>query len=233
MNKVDISLNGAVLSALPSGALWWPQERLVAVGDLHLGCAERTARKGGALLPPYETADTLDRLDAVLGQTRPRTVVLLGDSFDDMAAADDTGEETVERLTRMAAGRRWLWIAGNHDPGPLHLPGSYRAETRIGGLVFRHIAEPGPVSGEVSAHYHPKVRITRRGQHIARACFLADERRIILPAFGTYTGGLDVRDPAFEYLFGADATAFLTGKQVTALPRQAVCGEVADGLLRR
>jgi DNA ligase-associated metallophosphoesterase len=230
MNAHEIVLAGARLALLPSGVLWWPATGLLAAADLHLGRAERTARTGAALLPPYETAETLDRLAGEVGRLAPRTVLLLGDSFDDMAAVDGLGEEIVARLLRLAAGRRWIWIAGNHDPGPLALPGSHRAEWREGPLVFRHIADVadrGAGAGfpaEVSAHYHPKARLCLRGQPIARACFLADGGRLILPAFGTYTGGLDIRDAAFDRLVGADATAFLTGAQLTAVPRRRLVG---------
>lgn len=230
MNDQVIGLVGARLSLLPSGVLWWPAAGLMAAGDLHLGKAGRTARLGASLLPPYETAETLERLEAEVARLAPRTVLLLGDSFDDTAAADRLADEVVGRLMRLAAGRRWIWIAGNHDPGPLALPGSHRAEWREGPLVFRHIAESGAEAGaeagapgfpgEVSAHYHPKARLCLRGQPIARACFLADSARLILPAFGTYTGGLDIRDPAFDALLGREATAFLTGRRITAIPRR-------------
>jgi len=220
VNKPQILLAGETLLPLPSGALWWPERRLLAVSDLHLGRSERTAREGGSLLPPYETRDTLDRLEAVIAETGPREVVLLGDSFDDMAALAALRETVVERLTGMAWGRRWIWIAGNHDPGPLELPGTYLGELDAGPLVFRHIALPGAV-GEVSGHYHPKIRLRLRGSHIARPCFLADTNRVILPAFGTYTGGLDVHDSAFDGLFGPEARAYLTGRSVTVLPRHA------------
>ena len=205
---------------LPSGALWWPAERLLAVSDLHLGRSERMARRGGGLLPPYETRDTLERLAAVIAETAPHTVVSLGDCFDDMGAAEAVLDELIGRLTGMASGRQWIWIAGNHDPGPVELPGSNVAEYREGPLVFRHIARPG-AAGEVSGHYHPKMRLWLRGSHIARPCFLADGDRAILPAFGTYTGGLDATDAALDPLFGPDARAFLTGRAVTVLPRHA------------
>jgi uncharacterized protein len=222
MNAQEIGLAGARLGLLPSRVLWWPAAGLMAVGDLHLGKAERAARTGAALLPPYETAETLERLEAEVARLAPRTVLLLGDSFDDMAAADGIVDEVLERLLRLAAGRRWIWIAGNHDPGPLALPGSQRAEWHQGPLVFRHVAQAGAQAfpGEVSAHYHPKARLCLRGQPIARACFLADRNRLILPAFGTYTGGLDIRDAAFDGLLGREATAFLTGRRITAMPRR-------------
>ena len=212
MNGHAFSLAGARLTALPSGALWWPDEGLLAVSDLHLGRAGRIARLGGPLLPPYEAQETLTRLDADITATAPRTVLCLGDSFDDMAAADED-QATLDRLVRMMAGRRWIWIAGNHDPGPIALGGEHHHDLRLGGLAFRHIAEPQG-RGEVSGHYHPKARIA--GQ--SRRCFLYDERRLILPAYGAYTGGLASSDAALAALFGARAVAVLTGPVARPVP---------------
>lgn len=202
MNGYPLTLCGARLVALASGALFWPEERLVAVADLHLGKARRAALRGGALLPPYEVAETLDRLAQVLAETEAETVVCLGDTFDDRLAAAETGA-----LSAMAGGRRWRHVAGNHDPGALE-------EWRCGPLVFRHIAQPGAV-GEISGHYHPKARLPGLRP---QPCFLADAARLILPAFGTYTGGLDCRSPAFTGLFGTGALAILTGRRPRAIP---------------
>ncbi|MFN0114514.1 MAG: ligase-associated DNA damage response endonuclease PdeM [Paracoccaceae bacterium] len=212
MNGYRFTLSGAALTALPSGALWWQGEGLLAVSDLHLGRSGRIARLGGTLIPPYEADDTLTRLDDDIARTGARTVLCLGDSFDDMAAADEGGA-AADRLARLMAGRRWIWIAGNHDPGPITVGGEHRAAFRLGPLTFRHITEPGE-TGEVSGHYHPKARIA--GQ--SRRCFIFDAERLILPAFGAYTGGLSARDPALSRLFPAGALAVLTGTVATAVP---------------
>lgn len=218
MNAYGIMLAGERLTALPSGALWVEALQTLAVADLHLGKAERIARLGGALLPPYETAETLARLEAEVARLGPKTLILLGDSFDDMAAAASLGEEIHARLGKLAAGREVVWITGNHDPGVADVPGSNLAQYRAGPLIFRHIAEPGNAPGEISGHYHPKARLRLRGQYITRPCFLADARRVILPAFGTYTGGLDITSPVLSDLMETEAMALLTGRQVTALP---------------
>lgn len=222
----EIEVAGARVVLRPTGAFYWPERGLLAVADLHLGRAERLAREGGELLPPYETIDTLDRLEAEIVALQPRGVVCLGDSFDDLAAARNLSAEVLVRIGRLAAGRHWCWIAGNHDPGPVELPGSNLAELRLGLLNFRHIAlaRLGASGGEVSGHYHPKARLNRRGTSVTRRCFLADGRRVILPAFGTYTGGLDVQDPAFDTLLGADAGAWMLGKRVTGIPRARLDG---------
>jgi hypothetical protein len=213
MNTYSFRLAGAVLAALPSGALWWADAGLLAVSDLHLGRSDRIARLGGALIPPYEAAETLSRLDALIGALVPRVVVCLGDSFDDPVAAADPDAETGLWLARMMAGRRWVWIAGNHDPVPLSIGGECHAALTQGPLTFRHIAAAG-ATGEVSGHFHPKARVG--GQ--SRRCFLIDGARVILPAFGAYTGGLWSDAPVLAGLMGPGALAILTGTTARPVP---------------
>lgn len=218
MGAQPFTLAGAGLEARASGALWWPAKRLLCVADLHLGRSERLARRGGTLLPPYEIAATLDRLAAEIAALAPRIVVCLGDSFDDTDAGAALDATDADRLTTLSAGREWVWIAGNHDPAPLSMPGTHRAELRHGPLVFRHIAVAGPERGEVSGHYHPKHRLATRGRAVTRACFLHDARRVILPAFGAYTGGLRSDHPALAALLAPPARAILTGTPCLAVP---------------
>jgi uncharacterized protein len=212
MNGYSFAFCGTTLTALPSGALWWDAEALLVVSDLHLGRSDRIARLGGTLIPPYEVADTLTRLDTELARTAARTVICLGDSFDDPQAAA-LGDDTALWLTRMMAGRRWVWIAGNHDPVPVTLGGECRAQIGIGPLTFRHIADPAATS-ELSGHYHPKAIVGGRSCR----CFLADSARVILPAFGTYTGGLRSTDAALCALMQPDALAILTGTVARPVP---------------
>lgn len=206
------SLASADLIALPSGALHWPDQRLLVVSDLHFGKSERLARRGGALLPPFEVRDTLQRLDADLDTTGARIVICLGDSFDDLQAAEAMDPDEQLWLTRLMAGREWIWIEGNHDAGPFALGGSHRAEVQIGPLAFRHIASAQ--TPEISGHYHPKLRLA--GQ--VRRCFLLDDARVILPAYGSYTGGLWSHDPALTALMQRPALAVAIGKTALALP---------------
>jgi DNA ligase-associated metallophosphoesterase len=221
MINAEITLAGAAVGLRPSGALFWQDRSLLCVGDLHLGRAERIAREDGDLRAPTETIDTLDRLEAEIIALAPRLVVCLGDSFDDLTATRNLSDEVLIRTGRLAAGRRWVWVAGNNDPGPMELPGTHLAELRLGLLNFRHIALPrlAPGAGEVSAHYHPKARLTRRGARISQRCFLADDNRAILPAFGIFSGGMDARDRAFDALLTPKAQAFLLGTGITAVAR--------------
>ncbi|PQV57361.1 putative phosphoesterase [Defluviimonas denitrificans] len=212
MSAYDFRLCETALTALPSGALYWAEQGVLVVSDLHLGKSERIARRSGVLLPPYEVTETLSRLDADIATTAPRLVICLGDSFDDLKAAD-LAEDHALWLTRLMAGRRWVWIEGNHDPGPVDLGGEHRTELTLGPLTFRHIALLG-ATGEVSGHYHPKMRVA--GQ--SRRCFLLDGARLILPAFGTYTGGLSSDSIAFSGLMEEGAIAILTGRKALPVP---------------
>jgi uncharacterized protein len=208
-----LRLNGADLLADLSGALIWPQCRLLAVADLHLEKGSGFAARG-QLLPPYDTAQTLARLAAAIARHEPETVVCLGDSFHDRGASRRLGPADGERLAGLVRGRRWIWIAGNHDPAPpLHLGGAVRAELVLGPLLFRHIAAAAGSPGEVSGHFHPKAALSWRGRRLGGRCFIGDERRLILPAFGAYAGGLDVRDPAIAGLFGARARIHILGQR--------------------
>ncbi len=214
MNARDITFCGETLTALPSGGLFWASEGLLVVSDLHLGKSERIARRGGALLPPYDTDETLERLAADVRATDPRSVLCLGDSFDDLLAAEALSEAHRAWIGSLQAGRKWLWLEGNHDPGPVDLAGTHLNVFQKGPLTFRHIAEAGSAAGEISGHYHPKARMKRA----SRPCFIADETRLILPAFGCYTGGLDWTTPVLRDLFSDRAVAYLTGPRVLAVP---------------
>lgn len=219
MNGYDIQLGDHTLSALPSGALWWEAERLLCVSDLHMGKAERIARLGGSMIPPYETGDTLARLDAAIAATRPKTVICLGDSFDDRAAVASMSEEERLWLARLQAGLLWVWIEGNHDPGPMDLGGTTRAEVERGDIIFRHIASAErPKIPEISGHYHPKAHVQARGRRFSRPAFLSDGHRLILPAFGTYTGGLKCTAPVLQALFNPPVVALMTGDRITPVP---------------
>lgn len=217
MNRLAFSFCGAALDALASGALWWAEKGLLVVSDLHFGKSARAARLGGATLPPYEGRETLTRLEADLAATGARQVICLGDSFDfpEMGAA--LPEDDMLWIARLQAGRDWVWIEGNHDPGPIGIGGSHRAEMAVGGLTFRHIAQPG-ARAEVSGHYHPKAFVTARGRRITRACFLRDGARLILPAYGAYTGGLRCDRAPLSGIMETGARAILTGRQPVEIP---------------
>jgi uncharacterized protein len=195
-----LTLAGVALHADVAGAIYWPEQGMLAVADLHLEKGSSFAQRG-VLLPPYDTAATLARLGALIARYVPRLVVALGDSFHDgrgPARLADTDRATLKAMQR---GRDWVWIAGNHDPEPAdNIGGRFASELKLGGLTFRH--EPGGAqTGEIAGHLHPVARVARRGRAVSRRCFASDGVRLVMPAFGAYTGGLNVRDRAFANVF--------------------------------
>ncbi|MGE0665493.1 MAG: ligase-associated DNA damage response endonuclease PdeM [Sphingomonadales bacterium] len=207
------TVNGAALLFDPSGAMWWPEERMLVVADLHFEKGSSFAARRGVLLPPYDTRETLARLEALCGLYAPQAVIALGDSFHDLEAAGRLGEDEVERIRALTSARDWYWIEGNHDPKPPgDLGGSCVATLACGPLLFRHLPQPGAQPGEVAGHLHPAARVTVRGRGLRRRCFVTDGSRLILPSFGAYTGGLDVRDRAFAGLLGPSFHAWMIGQ---------------------
>jgi DNA ligase-associated metallophosphoesterase len=211
--STEIYVAGVRLVADCEGALYWPEERALIVADLHLEKGSSYAARG-VLLPPYDTAATLARLAELVTRYAPQAVIALGDSFHDGDGPLRLGDADRAALLALQRGRDWLWVAGNHDPDPSeHVAGSFAATLAIGPLLFRHAPQPGAVTGEVAGHLHPVARVSGRGRTVRRRCFVSDRRRVILPAFGAYTGGLNVRDPAFAEVFGNLAfTAHMLGK---------------------
>lgn len=208
----EIALGGVRLTIDPAGALVWSDEATVVVADLHLEKGSSFARKG-ALIPPYDTGATLDRLAAVVARHKARRVVCLGDSFHDRAAHARLAPADRRRLAALVASVEWVWVAGNHDPAaPDGLGGRTVDALALGPMVLRHAAAVDERGPELSGHYHPVARVATGPRRIARRCFVAGAQRVILPAFGAYAGGLDVGDPAITGLFPAGFTAHLLGE---------------------
>jgi DNA ligase-associated metallophosphoesterase len=195
----------------PSGALIWPRMSLMAVADLHLEKGSACARRGH-LVPPWDSQTTLARVGCVAAQYRPQIILAAGDSFHDRDAAARLAPEDRAGLAALANTARLIWVSGNHDPEPpYNLPGQCVAEFTAGPFTFRHQSQAG-AQGEIFGHFHPKARIATRAGEITRPCFLADPARIMLPSFGAYTGGLDIRNPAIAALYPGGAEAFLLGR---------------------
>ena len=207
-----IHLGGQRLMLDPMGALFWPAQRLLAVSDLHLEKGSSFARQG-MLLPPWDTHNTLDKLTLLLRRWSPEIVVALGDSFHDAAGSGRLPANEQLRLNAMAAAHRFIWVQGNHDPTrPEGLGGEWVESHEAGSVVFRHEAIVSAGPGEIVGHHHPKATIPARTGSVSRPCFVFDGRRLMMPAFGAYTGGLDVRDPAIHRLFPRGGRVFLLGK---------------------
>ncbi len=206
---VPFSFGGHDLLALRQGALFWPARRALLVADLHLEKASWLAL-GGQFLPPYDTLATLADLEALAAATGAAEIWCLGDSFHDVAGCERLPAAARATLIRLTGATRWTWITGNHDRYVAdRCGGDVADEAVIDGLVLRHEADPGDLRPELSGHFHPKLRLTVRGRPVARRCFVASATKLILPAFGALTGGLDVDHPAIVRAVGRAAEALV------------------------
>jgi DNA ligase-associated metallophosphoesterase len=199
--RLRVQVMGNWLSLLPSGALFIEAERTLVAGDLHLEKGSAYAARG-QFLPPYDTRETLARLAADADAWSPERIVFLGDTLHDMGAHGRIADDDTARLHAIAYGRDLVWVVGNHDPeGPGDLPGRAVDTLAAADLILRHEPEPGDRPGEVAGHLHPCARVVGQGRSVRRRCFVTDGRRLILPAYGAYAGGLSIRDDAFAGMF--------------------------------
>ncbi len=213
MNAAPIHLAGERLMLDPAGVLHWPARRLLCVADLHLEKGSHFAQRG-RFIPPYDTRETLHRLSLAIRRYRPERIVFLGDSFHDGDGASRLPAADAALLRHAIDGASVTWVLGNHDPRPpADLPGESVGEFLEGLIAFRHIPEPRSVTAEICGHLHPRATAPTRAGGVSRPCFVADPRRVLLPAFGAYTGGLDTRDPAIASLFPRGARVFLLGAE--------------------
>jgi hypothetical protein len=202
---------GLAVALRPSGALWAEDARALVVADLHFEKGSAFAARG-QMLPPYDTAETLRRLAVEIEATRPRSVIFLGDTLHDRKAERRLSEADHLSIVEMARGRDLIWIVGNHDKdGPSRLPGEVVPEITLGGLAFRHEPRRGADHGWAAGHLHPCARVRGKGGTVRRRCFVTDGERIVLPAFGAYTGSLNVKDEAFDGLFARTPVAVVLG----------------------
>ncbi|EAQ27892.1 metallophosphoesterase [Erythrobacter sp. NAP1] len=215
---------GEELVLTKSNALYWPRERALLVADLHLEKGSWFASHG-QMLPPYDSRETLERLADTVKATGARRVITLGDNFHDddgVSRLDPYAAGMLESLTRALD---WVWITGNHDENMHRSFGAQLAsEMDVAGIVLRHEARMGETRPELSGHYHPKMRVHVRNRHIARPCGVISRSplsgdRMILPAFGAYTGGMDAGSPeilkALSPANSIDAVLPAKGKLVT------------------
>ncbi|MBI0475969.1 ligase-associated DNA damage response endonuclease PdeM [Sphingomonas sp. MA1305] len=206
---VPFSFGGHDLAALADGALWWPARRALLVADLHLEKASWFAGRG-QMLPPYDSIATLTELTRLVEATGAAELWCLGDSFHDVGGCERLPEAAQAALRALTGRLAWTWITGNHDPVITdRCGGEAVAEALVDGLMLRHEADPDEPQPELSGHFHPKLRLRVRGKQIARRCFVATPAKIVLPAFGSLTGGLDVDHPALTRAVGRGAEALV------------------------
>jgi DNA ligase-associated metallophosphoesterase len=206
---VPFSFAGETFVASPEGALHWPARNALLVADLHLEKASWFARFG-QFLPPYDSVATLTALNDVVETTGATRLYCLGDSFHDRFGCDRLPDQARSLLLEMTATLDWVWILGNHDPGFAdHCGGTLIEELEVDGIILRHEAHRHDPQPEISGHFHPKYRVNVRGRHVSRRCFVASASKLILPAFGSLTGGLDASHPEIVKNVGPAAAALV------------------------
>ena len=206
---VPFSFAGHELLASADGALSWPAERALLVADLHLEKASWFARLG-QMLPPYDSHATLTALARDIAASGATRLYCLGDSFHDRFGCDRLPATARELLASLTARLDWVWIVGNHDAGFIdHCGGRIAEEVHVGGIVLRHEAVEGDPTPEMSGHFHPKFRMTTKGRSVSRRCYVLSETKLILPAYGALTGGLDAAHPEILRKVGPHAAALV------------------------
>ena len=212
MSGLAMRVAGAQVVCRPSGALWVENAGALIVADLHFEKGSAYAARG-QMLPPYDTRDTLVRLEAEMKVTGPSILVFLGDTFHDQFAEGRLPPDEAHRIASLAAGRRLVWIVGNHDAdGPQRLPGESLTSLHLDGLRLVHEPQAGAAPGEIAGHLHPCAKVRGPGGTVRRRCFVTDGERLVLPAFGALAGGLNVRHEAFRPLFSRRPLAGVLGR---------------------
>src|SRR6478735_6019221 len=206
---VPFSFAGETFAATADGALYWRSQNALLVADLHLEKSSWFARFG-QFLPPYDSHATLTALAAEVERTGAQKLYCLGDSFHDRFGCDRLPANARELLTGLTAKLDWTWIVGNHDPGFTdHCGGRIEEEVELGGIILRHEAVRSEPRPEISGHFHPKLRVHLRGRQVSRRCFVTSATKMIMPAFGSLTGGLDAHHPEILGSVGGKAAALV------------------------
>lgn len=231
--ETHLHVRGELLTPLPQGALWWGARRTLIVSDLHLEKGSSYAA-AGQMLPPYDSAATLSVVEGLVADLLPDCVISLGDSFHDRQAEFRMVGEDAARVRALTAATDWVWVEGNHDPDPpAHLGGRAAKVLRLGDLVFRH--EPTAEIGEIAGHLHPAAKVAVRGKALRRRCFVSDGQRLVMPAMGAFTGGLNVMHEAFGaafpeggvmvFMMGRDQVVPVAGKRLLPDGPRGVSGQ--------
>lgn len=189
--------HGETLALYGDGTLYMRSHETLIVSDLHL--EKGAALSKGAPLPQFDTIDTLNRLKEAQARSKPRTLICLGDSFHNISRAFQMPPIYLETLNQISEKSDIIWITGNHDQYlPERLPGMMKDEMTIGAVRLCHEADGLPMTPTISGHYHPKARVKLRARHLSAPCFIESALDVIMPAFGSYTGGLSIMDKALQ-----------------------------------
>ncbi len=228
-----ITINGEALTPDPLGAAYWARTETLIVSDLHFEKGSSFAARG-VMLPPYDTRTTLMRLAALLRKYTPKRVISLGDAFHDEEAETRMDEDDAQHLEALMREADWLWILGNHDPEPpARFAAACEIETQIGALTFVHEPIPCAEPGEIAGHLHPCARVISEGRTLRRRCFAAGKDRLIMPAMGAYTGGLNILDRAFAPLFDSPTAWVMGADGVYPIGCENLAPDVRGGALGR
>ena len=227
-SQTYICVAGEMFLPTGEGALFWAKERTLIVSDLHLEKGSSYGR-GGQFLPPYDTGQTLGLVERLACRLKPSRIISLGDSFHDRRAEERLSSSDIERIRKLTSEHDWLWVEGNHDPlPPAELGGRGGHEFYFGSMVFRH--EPTGQVGEIAGHLHPVARVSARGRAVRRKCFVTDGDALLMPSLGSFTGGLNVLDPAISDGFSAGAMHFVSGgESVHFVDRRSLIPDVRSG----
>lgn len=226
-NTQVVEVCGKTFIADQSGALYWPAERALIVADLHLEKGSAAAARG-RMLPPYDTRETLLKLADAVDRFEAEAVIALGDSLHDRGAASRISRQDLEVLRIIQDEREWVWITGNHDPEiDAVLGGQSAPEIKLSGLTLRHEPREGRITHEIAGHMHPAAKLSLHGHILRKPCFIGNGLRLVLPAFGAFTGGLNVLDEAFLPLFGNDGfSVWMLGSEgLYPIATRQLCGD--------
>ena len=207
----DINFCDHLMILHHQGVLFWPEMKLAVVSDLHLEKGSYYAELG-QFVPPHDTYQTLLQLKSILDFGAIHKVVLLGDSFHDNDGYDRMSRQERDMLNYLCNKYELIWIIGNHD-NDFALDGvKFCDEITIEDVVFRH-EHQNLATNEISGHYHPKAYLKLQGKKVTRPCFIHDDKKLIMPAFGAFTGGLNHNDPVIQAIFTNEYYLGLLGQK--------------------
>ena len=196
------------------GVIYWPRLMTIILSDLHLGKSMFWARHG-KFLPPYDNLETLSKLKKVLRKFQISKIIFLGDVFHDDSGYESLEPETIQILNEILCNYEIIFIAGNHDLNisipKIKILKNYTKDS----IIFSHYPSTNvsEKKAQIFGHFHPKISVKISGRVISKKCFVIDKKKILLPSFGNYTGGLDINKNMLLNIFKKDCTYFMLGQK--------------------